>query len=116
MRTAYCIAFCGDRFLMVYNPKRNGWEMPGGKVEEGECDIEAARREFREECGMDVDIVCGLETEDGMVFCGEVRERIGQGEMEMRLFDELPEQLSFPYCEYAPMIAWAREARRGRRS
>ena len=79
MRTAYCIAFCGDRFLMVYNPKRNGWEMPGGKVEEGECDIEAARREFREECGMDVDIVCGLETEDGMVFCGEVRERIGQG-------------------------------------
>ena len=36
MRTAYAIAFDGDRFLMVWHNKRNGWEMPGGHVEEGE--------------------------------------------------------------------------------
>ena len=114
MRTAYCIAFRGDRFLMVYNPKREGWEMPGGKVEEGEGDIDAAKREFREESGMDVTIVVGKGTDDGMVFCGEVGGIVGQGEMEARLFDELPERLAFPLCEYAPLIAWAREALRGR--
>lgn len=114
MRTAYCIAFRGDRFLMVYNPKRAGWEMPGGKVEEGEDHIDAARREFREESGMDVVIVVGKDTDDGMVFCGEVGGTVGRGEMEARFFDELPERLAFPLCEYAPLIAWARKARRDR--
>ena len=49
-----------------------------------------------------------------MVFCGEVGGIVGQGEMEARLFDELPERLAFPLCEYAPLIAWAREALRER--
>ncbi len=109
MRTAYCIAFRGDRFLMVYNPRREGWEMPGGKVEEGESYIEAARREFREESGMEVVIVSGKDTDEGMVFCGEVTGIAGRGEMEIGFFDELPERLAFPICEYAPLIAWARE-------
>jgi 8-oxo-dGTP diphosphatase len=113
MRTAYCIAFRGDRFLMVYNPRREGWEMPGGKVEEGESFIEAARREFREESGMDVIIVGGRETDDGMVFCGQVTGAAGRGEMEADLFDQLPERLAFPRCEYAPLIAWAREVLQG---
>ena len=116
MRTAYCIAFRGDCFLMVYNPRREGWEMPGGKVEDGESYIDAARREFREESGMDVVIVSGRNTDDGMVFCGEVSESEDRGEMEVDFFDQLPERLAFPRCEYAPLIAWAQEALRGHRS
>lgn len=116
MRTAYCIAFRGNRFLMVYNPRREGWEMPGGKVEEGESYIEAARREFLEESGMEVAIVSGKDTDDGMVFCGEVTGTAGRGEMEAGFFDELPEQLAFPICEYAPLIAWAREILQGSRA
>ena len=114
MRTVYCIAFRGDEFLMVYNPKRQGWEMPGGKVEEGESDPEAVRREFREESGMDVTILGSRGTEDGTVFSGEVGGAFGQGEMETRMFAKLPERLAFPRCEYAPLIDWARKVRDGR--
>ena len=35
-RTAYTVAFGPEGFLMVFNPKRNGWEMPGGHIREGE--------------------------------------------------------------------------------
>ena len=52
MRWVYAIGFKGDRFLMVNNPKRGGWEMPGGKVEEGEDPKDASVREFREEAGV----------------------------------------------------------------
>ena len=108
MRTVYCIAFRGNEFLMIYNPKRQGWEMPGGKVEDGESDLEAARREFREESGMDVVIAGNMATDDCMVFAGRVGGPIGPAEMEMRMFTELPGELAFPTCEYMPLIAWAR--------
>ena len=48
----------GDRFLVCRRPadKRHGglWEFPGGKVEPGESDEVAARRELREELGVDL--------------------------------------------------------------
>jgi mutator protein MutT len=48
----------GDRFLICQRPthKRHGglWEFPGGKVEENETDLEAARRELREELDVEV--------------------------------------------------------------
>jgi len=48
----------GDEYLVCQRPiyKRHGglWEFPGGKCEEGESDFEAARRELREELGVDV--------------------------------------------------------------
>jgi len=111
MRTVYCIAFRGDRFLMVYNPKREGWEMPGGKVEEGESDLQAVRREFREEAGRKVLITGSMETSDGRVFSGEVCEAEGEGEMKCQLFAELPDRLAFPRAEYQPLIGWARRQR-----
>jgi 8-oxo-dGTP diphosphatase len=111
MRTVYCIAFCGDEFLMVFNPKRGGWEMPGGKVEEGESDLEAVRREFAEETGRALEVHGGMETEEGSVFVGEVGERTCQGEMDWCLFEALPEQLAFPRVEYLPLIEWARRLR-----
>ena len=48
----------GDELLVCQRPleKRHGglWEFPGGKCEPGESDADAARRELREELGVEV--------------------------------------------------------------
>ena len=48
----------GDALLVCQRPlhKRHGglWEFPGGKCEPGESDADAARRELREELGVEV--------------------------------------------------------------
>ncbi|MEU4155178.1 NUDIX hydrolase [Actinoplanes sp. NPDC026670] len=45
-----------SRILLVRNPWR-GWVPPGGKVEAGESPRAAARREFREETGVDAELL-----------------------------------------------------------
>ena len=107
-RTAYCVAMKDDKFLMVYNPKRKGWEMPGGRIESGETVEEAARRECLEESGYDVRIVARRNIGYCDVCACELGEKTAVCEMESQLFDELPKDLSFDTDEYEDVIAWAR--------
>lgn len=110
MRTAYAVVFDRDgRFLMVWHPRRNGWEMPGGHVEDGETSAEAAARESLEESGFAIEV---LETRD-IGYCdvcaAVITERITEEcEMESRLFTGLPKQLSFDREEYEDTVPWAR--------
>ncbi|WP_379151139.1 NUDIX hydrolase [Paenibacillus sp. sgz5001063] len=50
-----------NEILLKYGPER-GWEIPGGRVEEGESLSAAAVRETKEETGIDVEIIkfCGF--------------------------------------------------------
>lgn len=42
------------RILLIFNPKRGGWELPGGKLHGGEAWRDGLRRDLREETGIDV--------------------------------------------------------------
>ncbi len=47
----------GDAFLLIQRgnpPRRGDWGLPGGVVELGETLREAAQREVREECGVEI--------------------------------------------------------------
>jgi 8-oxo-dGTP diphosphatase len=110
MKWVYAIAFEDDRFLMVLNPKRGGWEMPGGRMEKGEDGDTAAKREFREETGQELETAAMMPLGEGGVFTGKLIRTTKAGEMRFELFSELPDNLAFPDCEYREQIAWARKA------
>ena len=113
MDTVYTVAFTEDKFLMVYNQKRRGWEMPGGRIEPGETPGEAAEREFAEESGYAVTILGTKELEDCWVCAGTVGDKIGTGEMRAELFSDIPEEIAFSREEYIDVIGWSRSALKG---
>ena len=116
MRTAYAVAFEGDRFLMVWNPRRGGWEMPGGHVEEGETSEEAAAREFEEEAGYSVEIVATRDLGACDVCAARIISKTGKPcEMASELFSDLPGTLSFGRDEYEDTVPWARKMLRKQR-
>ncbi|HEU4628763.1 MAG TPA: NUDIX domain-containing protein [Gemmatimonadaceae bacterium] len=65
IRVVAAVVARGDRLLVCQRPleKRHGglWEFPGGKCEPDETDADAARRELREELGVEVVDVAGQE-------------------------------------------------------
>lgn len=53
------IVWHNDRVLLIQRgrpPRQHEWSLPGGRQELGETVAEAARREVREETGIDVDV------------------------------------------------------------
>ena len=112
MKWVYSICYVGDRFVMVYNPTRKGWEMPGGRIEPNEAAEHAAIREVREECGCDMIPAAFVVRRDGVVFCGELTcppDTKGDAEMQWDMFSELPSPLAFGEEEYADVLSWSRE-------
>ena len=105
--TVYTIAFVDNEFFMIFNTKRNGWEMPGGHIEPGESVKDAAVREFMEESGYTVDVVDMIEAHDCFVRVGTLGEKITDGEMNGRMFKKLPDKLSFDRSEYETVMKWA---------
>ncbi|MGQ9588599.1 MAG: NUDIX domain-containing protein [Thermoplasmata archaeon] len=109
----YVIAFKDDRFVMVRHRNRK-WEMPGGRLLEKEGYEEGALREFLEETGMELRIVgeIPIDVDGGKVFvgvaAGAVDDALSKEISEVRTFEELPEDLSFPLVEYRTMLARAR--------
>ena len=99
-----CVCKYKDKYVFSYNKKRNGWEIPGGHIEEGESWQEAAKREMYEETGatnIKVYPVCvyKISTYGLLCYCEIIEmEDLPDGfEMEkIMLSNDLPENLTYP--------------------
>ena len=99
-----CVSRYKDKYVFSYNKKRNGWEIPGGHIEEGETWEEAAKREMYEETGaikINVEPICvyKISTFGLLCYCEilELEELPKGSEMEKIMFsDSLPDNLTFP--------------------
>jgi len=63
------VVFKVDRVLLVQRgkpPREGSWSLPGGRQRLGETVREAARREVREESGLEVEITALLDVVDSM--------------------------------------------------
>jgi 8-oxo-dGTP diphosphatase len=122
------LVYQGDKFIMGWNNLRRGWELPGGRVEDGESPLEAVMREVYEESGATITTARRIgslkwkkiETGDiftGAVFVAEAQEmdELPQDSeiMKINFFVEIPDQLSFS-CDrvfYDDMLEWASKFR-----
>lgn len=61
MRVVAAVISKGDKFLVCRRSSHKSlpgfWEFPGGKVETGESDPEALKREIREELGVEIQVL-----------------------------------------------------------
>lgn len=111
------------KLMLSRHKARTTWETQGGHVEPGETPMEAARRELYEESGAveyDIRALCDYWAGDevtgkgatGMVFHAEIH-RLGpmpESEMaEVRLFDGLPGNLTYPAITPEIHAFWLKE-------
>ncbi len=64
LRLAGCAIFSEEGILTLYRKTKSWYELPGGKIGEGESTEEAAIRELKEELCIDVQIVRVVGTMD----------------------------------------------------
>ncbi|MED2971815.1 NUDIX hydrolase [Fictibacillus sp. B-59209] len=95
-----------NELLLIKGPRR-GWEMPGGQVEEGESLTDAAIRETKEECGLDIQITkfCGIFQNVNGGICNTLflGKRVGG---QLTTTDEALEVGFFPIEEALEMVTW----------
>jgi len=99
-----CVSRYKNNFVFSYNKKRNGWEIPGGHIEDGETWEDAVKREMFEETGatkIKVEPVCVYKISSFALLCYceilEMEELPKEYEMEkIMLSKKLPENLTFP--------------------
>ena len=99
-----CVCKYKDKYVFSYNKKREGWEIPGGHIEDGETWQEAAEREMYEETGatkINIEPVCVYKITTFALLCYceilEIGELPKDFEIEKVMFsDSLPEKLTFP--------------------
>ncbi|CDQ17817.1 ADP-ribose pyrophosphatase YjhB, NUDIX family [Halobacillus karajensis] len=95
-----------NKILLIKGPKR-GWEMPGGQVEENESLKEAAIRETKEECGLEIEIVrfCGIFQNVERSICNTLfLGKVTGGTLETT--EEALEVGFFPLKEACEMVTW----------
>ncbi len=93
---AGCLIVEESKILLLHRRDEGHWEVPGGKVEEGESPTEAARREAEEEIGVEVELekpfFSGEFMHDGDIFLWHAYlSDIEQGEpgLEEEKFDDI---------------------------
>lgn len=95
-----------NEVLLIKGPRR-GWEMPGGQVEVGESLKEAAVRETKEECGLDIEVTkfCGVFQNVSCSICNTLflGKPIGG---ELTTTSEALEVGFFPIEEAFNMVTW----------
>lgn len=98
------------KWVWVKNKKRKAWEVPGGHREDNEAISKTAKRELYEETGVikfDIMPICVYSVKKevetyGMLFHAEIIELGSLPETEIEeigLFENVPENLSFPLIQ-----------------